>query len=249
MDQVVCPPACPPETHATASAEHEDRTNPTEYGAFPLDCHPSFIAPTLFIRWNPAGSAVRYYYLFKWTAMRRAKPPTNKSAPAPKRGRRGFVQTGGILAMQIRKASEKRGFSETRLLTHWADIAGPSVANMARPVKVSYGRQGIGAVLTLLCTGANAPLLQMQLPGIINRVNACYGYSAISRINITQTSPSGFADPPADFTHQPQKAPISSEQRVKLETRVSDVADEGLRQALANLGEHILTNAKIKKRG
>lgn len=178
--------------------------------------------------------------------MNRTAPLKKPAKSASKRGRRGFAQTGGLLSVQIRKASEKRGFAETRLLTHWAEVAGESVARIAQPVKVSYNRQGIGASLTLLCTGANAPMLQMQLPQIISRVNACYGYSAISRINITQTSPTGFADPAAAFEHKPTKPQITPQQRNQLDTRVSDVTDAGLRQALANLGENILTQPKIK---
>ena len=176
--------------------------------------------------------------------MSRAIAPKKPVKPASKRGRRGFVQTGGILGAQIRKASEKRGFAETRLLTHWVEVAGEAVARIAKPVKVSYSRQSIGATLTLLCTGANAPMLQMQLPQIISRVNSCYGYSAISRINITQTAPAGFAEAATPFAQKPAKTQITPQQRDQLDTRVADVADSGLRQALADLGENILTKPK-----
>ena len=53
---------------------------------------------------------------------------------------RGFMQTGGLLKAKIRTATESRGFAETRLLTNWKDIAGPSTASLCRPVKVSYGK-------------------------------------------------------------------------------------------------------------
>ena len=46
---------------------------------------------------------------------------------------RGFIQTGGLLKAKIRAATETRGFAETRLLTNWKDIAGPSTANICRP--------------------------------------------------------------------------------------------------------------------
>ena len=173
---------------------------------------------------------------------------TQKSTGKPvraKRTTRGFTQTGGILSSHIRKASEKRGFSETRLLTHGAEIAGTAVAKIARPVKVGYTRQGMGATLTLLTTGANAPMVQMQLPQIQERVNATYGYAAISRIHITQTAPTGFAEGQAEF-HQdkPQKRPLQPQDKAALESTVSDVADEDLRTALAALGENILTKPK-----
>ncbi|MCO4823467.1 MAG: DUF721 domain-containing protein [Amylibacter sp.] len=175
-------------------------------------------------------------------------PKTQKSTSKPKRPKRlsrGFAQTGGILSSQIRKASETRGFSETRLLTHWSEIAGSAVAKIARPVKVGYTRQGMGATLTLLTTGANAPMVQMQLPQIQERVNATYGYAAISRIHVTQTAPTGFSEGQASFEHdKPKKRALAPQEKAEVQTTVSNVTDEGLRAALATLGENILTKPR-----
>ena len=75
---------------------------------------------------------------------------------------KGFARTSSLLQGRIRKAGETRGFAVTRLLTHWAEIVGEDTAQIARPVDVKYGRQGFGATLTLLTTGAQAPMLEMQ---------------------------------------------------------------------------------------
>jgi len=165
----------------------------------------------------------------------------NKTAGkySPKRKSRGFVRTGGILSKQIRKASEKRGFVETRLLTHWAEFVGESIAKIAQPVKVNYTREGLGATLTILSTGANAPMLQMQLPAIIERVNACYGYSAISRIKITQTAPTGFNEN-QKASENPKQAECLSPQAVKdVDMTVENVSNQDLKDALARLGKSI----------
>ena len=165
----------------------------------------------------------------------------NKTAGkySPKRKSRGFVRTGGILSKQIRKASEKRGFVETRLLTHWAEFVGESIAKIAQPVKVNYPREGLGATLTILSTGANAPMLQMQLPAIIERVNACYGYSAISRIKITQTAPTGFNEN-QKASENPKQAECLSPQAVKdVDMTVENVSNQDLKDALARLGKSI----------
>ncbi|MFK5998197.1 MAG: DciA family protein [Rhodobacterales bacterium] len=152
---------------------------------------------------------------------------------------RGFIRTGGILSSQIRKAGEKRGFVETRLLTHWAEFVGEAVAKIAQPVKVHYAREGLGATLTLLTTGANAPVLQMQLPAIIERVNACYGYSAISKISITQTAPTGFSQSQKPFEHTKEAKILSSEAVRDVDNTVENVSNQDLRQALARLGKNI----------
>jgi hypothetical protein len=179
--------------------------------------------------------------------MPAAKP--TKKTPSFKRSKRlshGFAQTGSILSKQIRKTSETRGFSETRLLTHWAEIAGPSIAKIAHPVKVGYTRHGMGATLTLLTTGANAPMVQMQLPQIKERVNATYGYAAISRLHLTQTASTGFTKEQAKLdVKQPMKRRIAPIKKAELKSNISNVSDEGLRTALAMLGENILT--KLQK--
>jgi hypothetical protein len=178
-----------------------------------------------------------------------AKTPQKPAASATafRRKRRGFVHTGGLLGQSIRRTSEKRGFAESRLLTQWLEFAGPVVADIAQPVKVSYGQGGLGATLTLLTSGANAPMLQMQTPSIIERVNACYGYNAIRRIQITQTAASGFAEAPTAFAHkQPvRKAlPLSPAKAQSIDLAVEDVTDAGLKQALALLGANVLAHPK-----
>jgi hypothetical protein len=157
-----------------------------------------------------------------------------------KRKSRGFLQTGGLLKSRIRGATEKRGFAETRLLTNWIDIAGPAIAKLCRPVKVGYSQQGFGATLTVLSTGANAPMLQMQLPQIMTKVNAVYGYNAISKIKITQTAPTGFGEPDATFERKKPTKPLSDLQRKDVELSVKDVSDSSLQDALTRLGENIL---------
>ena len=159
---------------------------------------------------------------------------------------RGFSRASGLMQSRIRKASEGRGFAETRLLTHWAEIVGDQTAKMARPIKISYAQAGMGATLTVLTTGAVAPMLEMQKTQIIDRVNACYGYRAISRLRITQTAPTGFHEGRADFGHAPAapKEPTPAEQ-----TAAHDMAaglkDNELRQALAALGANVLSKRKL----
>ena len=167
--------------------------------------------------------------------------PNGKNA----RRTRGFERASGLVASRIRKASESRGFAESRLLTHWAEIVGEAVAQIARPVNVSYARGGFGATLTLLTTGANAPMLQMQTEKLKERVNACYGYAAIRHIRITQTAPTGFAEGQAQFAPAPSAKP-APDPKAQAEARevAAPVEDDGLRQALETLAANVLTRNK-----
>ena len=140
-------------------------------------------------------------------------------------------------------ASETRGFAQSRLLTHWTEVAGADIAMISRPVDVSYGRGGMGATLTLLTTGPNAPVLEMEKEKLRARVNAVYGYNAISRIRVTQTAPTGFSDGAVSFEHRasvPQQVRPDPKLRAKADDYARPVKNNELRQALALLGENIL---------
>ncbi len=168
------------------------------------------------------------------------KAPSSRSS----RRMRGFEQAAIFVREPVRGVGEKRGFAVTRLLTHWSEIVGEDLARITRPVKIAYARDGMGATLTLLASGAQAPMVQMQLPRIREKVNACYGYNAVSRINVTQTAPSGFADP---STVAPAPAPPDPEVTRQATETTSGVQDPGLRSALEALCQNILSRPQRQK--
>ncbi|MEX0368691.1 MAG: DUF721 domain-containing protein [Ruegeria sp.] len=159
---------------------------------------------------------------------------------------RGFKRTATLLNDQIRRAGESRGFAVSRLLTHWAEVVGQDIAAIARPVNVGYGRGGFGATLTVLTTGPQAPMLEMQKEQLRAKVNAVYGYNAISRVRITQTAPTGFAEGQASFEHKPKpaKPEIAPEIAVEASKAAGDVHDTDLRAALERLGRNVLSKQK-----
>ena len=158
----------------------------------------------------------------------------------------GFKQTASVLGTRIRKAGESRGFAVSRVLTHWDDIVGADLAAMARPVKVGYARNGFGATLTVLTTGALAPMVEMQKEQMRARVNATYGYNAISRIRVTQTAPTGFAERPGSFSPAAKSARAQTDPAVARAAHATTegVANSDLRLALEKLGRHVLTKSK-----
>lgn len=159
---------------------------------------------------------------------------------------RGFARTGTLLKAPIRKAGETRGFAVSRVLTHWHEVAGPEIAGIARPVDISYARHGFGATLTVLTTGAQAPMLEMQKERLREKVNAVYGYNAIARVRITQTAPTGFAEGQVQF------APASKPRATTPDPAVTETAarvagpvqDDTLRAALEALGRNVLSKTK-----
>ncbi len=164
-------------------------------------------------------------------------------SPHPKlpRAKAGFRRASSYLKRHIQSGSESRGFAVSRLLTGWEEIAGAKLAKSARPVSIDHGRGGFGATLTLLCSGANAPLVEMQKDQLKERINACYGYSAISRIRITQTSATGFAEPAASYDPGPKRP--DPEHKARAEDTARAIEDPGLRSALSALGASVLSKS------
>lgn len=168
-----------------------------------------------------------------------AQKPKSKD---PRR-KRGFERAGGLLAKKIRTVGEGRGFAVSKVLTHWAEIVGQDVAQIAHPVDVSYARGGFGATLTVLTTGAQAPMLEMQKETIRERVNACYGYTAIRRIHITQTAPTGFSQGRISFAQKP-KPPAPPVVTEAARATAAPIQDAGLRDAIERLAANVISRNK-----
>ena len=166
--------------------------------------------------------------------------------------RKGARRLSNLLDGDIRRLSNTRGFAETKLLTHWDDIVGADLARLCRPVKVAVPRGAqLGATLTVLTDGARAQMVQMSLPRLIERVNAVYGYTAIARVQVTQTAPDGFAgghaalpglaEGQAAFDGPPRRAAADPERAARARAAADGVGDEGLRASLERLAANIIS--------
>lgn len=168
-----------------------------------------------------------------------AQAPASSKGTARRRGR-GFQPAASLLADRVQKAAEGRGFAVARLLTHWPEIAGERLAAVTRPVRISHARGGFGATLTLLTSGPMAPMVEMQLPQLRERVNACYGYNAIQRITLTQTAAQGFAEGQAQFTHAPTApAPPDPAKLARAAEVAGRFSDPTLAEAIARLALNV----------
>ena len=162
---------------------------------------------------------------------------------------KGFKQTSSLLTSRIRDVSESRGFSQSRILTLWEEIAGKETASIAQPINVSYSKHGFGATLTILSTGVNAPMLEMEKEKLRTKVNAVYGFNAITRIKITQTAAHGFAEAQAAFAEKPEPLDKNPSPEVLAEARRlvgSSVQNPTFAQALEDLARNVLNRADRK---
>ena len=154
----------------------------------------------------------------------------------------GFKKASVLLKKNIQRASESRGFAQSRVLTHWGEIVGEEISSVSIPTQVSYRTDGLGATLTILTSGSNGPILEMQKEFIRNKINAVYGYNAVHKIKITQSSPVALIGKnEASMNIMPKKNKISGKISPSLEKAVNEIDDKNLRQGLEELAINVFT--------
>ncbi len=168
---------------------------------------------------------------------------------SPRVDRHGYFKPASdLLRARIRELGEARGFSATRLLTHWSEIVGESVAAIARPLEIRHprprpGHPPEGATLTVLALGAAALRLEMEKERIRERVNACYGYAAIARMRIKQAGPEAFSEAaPAPARKSP--ADPAQDLHARAAPLADGVSNTELRLALAALAANVLSKSR-----
>jgi hypothetical protein len=114
--------------------------------------------------------------------------------------RRGWTAPIGADAGPAAQAAFARaGFSDSRLVLHWAEIAGPEVARLARPLRFREGPSG--GVLTLRALPGAALFLGHESRALCGRINAFLGRPAVAQLKFTQGALTAVPPPPP-----PQKA-------------------------------------------
>jgi hypothetical protein len=157
---------------------------------------------------------------------------------------------GRFVAQLTKKAFEKHGFSAATLLTDWATIVGRDVAAYTAPERLkwprgvdAYGDVGEdgegrpGATLLLRVDSIRVLDVQYKSRQLIERINAYFGYKAVSELRFIQA-------PVAELLPQPVVRPVRALQPT---AAVQAVTDDNLREALAKLEATIAARKKTRK--
>jgi hypothetical protein len=139
-----------------------------------------------------------------------------------------------LLGKTLNERFAQQGFASRELVTRWADIAGAEIATHSEPVKIQWP-QAVGddppepATLVLRVEGPVAIEIQHLSAVIIERVNRFFGWQAINRIALRQA--------PLRRRETPRPSAGPDPARVAdIASRMPEVADDRLREALARLG-------------
>ncbi|HEY4274379.1 MAG TPA: DUF721 domain-containing protein [Rhizomicrobium sp.] len=118
--------------------------------------------------------------------MARTPPPKQSDktpAAAPvRRGRANMV--GSDIRIAGGAAFARAGFTDPTLILRWAEIAGPEIARIARPLKFTEGASG--GTLTLLAEPAAALFLGHDARTLCARINGYLGRDVVARVKFVQ---------------------------------------------------------------
>ena len=103
---------------------------------------------------------------------------------------------GQLLPAVTRAAFRKRSPAAAQIMTDWAEIAGPAIAAIAMPRRLS------GTTLVLACAGPVAIELQHRSPELAARINGHLGRVLVTGFRFVQD-----ATVPSPPVRAPAKAP------------------------------------------
>lgn len=141
---------------------------------------------------------------------------------------------GVALARALRPLLKEAGPAPETLQSRWPEIVGLRLAAVTQPIRVARAKGG--AVLHLRVPSAAAPIVQHARDHILERVNLASG-SKIASLKIVQTAP------PKQLSLVIPR-PLTPEQREALVKRLAPVRSTAVRNALAQLGEAVLTGQR-----
>jgi hypothetical protein len=171
--------------------------------------------------------------------------------------RRGVAarSIGAFVPRLTKPAFEKFGFSAATLITDWATIVGPDFARYTAPERLKWPRRvemapdevgggagtRTGATLTLAVEAGRALDVQYKAQLVIERINAYFGYRAVSELRLLQVADIGrrdgaMASPSAQLAREPLPREV-----IGRELPVAGVEDEALRAALERMAAGLVS--------
>ena len=158
-----------------------------------------------------------------------APPKAKQTEPKPKR--RGYPTRAGLLLPKAAaRAYRQHGFAESRLITDWQVIVGERLAEVCLPEKLS--RDG---ALSIRVTPAFALELQHLEPKVLERIATFFGHRAVTRLKLKQGEVARH-----EKHQQRQPRSLTEREAAELDTKLANVDDDKLKEALERLGRAVL---------
>lgn len=135
----------------------------------------------------------------------------------------------------------QKGFVSVDLITNWADIVGPDLAQGVLPMRLTFpqNKRTNGVLHVRTAGGAFALLFEHQKMRVIERVNTYFGYPAIADIRQVQ----GALKLPK-VKPQEVEWPLGDDEVQELLKKVDKIEDDKLRSQVFELGITLIQKRK-----
>ncbi len=165
---------------------------------------------------------------------------TTKTQKKP-RGGSGLKALAQTVDRLTRPLIRKRGFADGTIIHNWDDIVGPALARHSAPEKLVFpmGAKINGTLQLRVENGSFAMELQHLEPILLEKINAYFGFKAVSGIRIIQA--------PLPETKSPfanNRPPLDSESEQNLQQSLDTLTDPDLRNILERLGRSVFSANK-----
>lgn len=172
--------------------------------------------------------------------------------PAPKSERSAFDLTAfaKTLAPITKKLFGKKGFMETDILVNWDRIVGKELADFSFPQKIEFKREqkNNGVLHLQVQSGAFALEIAHRERFIIEKINAYFGYNAVSGIKIIQNSSLPQLPEKVDYTPIKHEDKLTKDERIFIEEMSSEIKNSKLKEILIKLGHSIFNDNHSKEK-
>jgi hypothetical protein len=149
------------------------------------------------------------------------------------------------LLPELKKALQKKGFRNHRIISHWKDIVGEDLARSVFPVQIVHRKGGKGT-LRLKVTPAVAFRIHHMQSLIIDSVNTYFGEKCIERLCLEQSTDNA-QNRFLPYQNAHNSAPPCPHIKQYLEHKTQNIAHTGLKEALIALGLSVLKSHDVNK--
>ncbi len=178
----------------------------------------------------------------------------SKTDPSPRnqqllRRRRGSLRAlSASLPGVTKRVFARRGLMGAELARQWPAIVGAELAAQCRPRKLRFPRPGeaLDGTLTLRVDPAWALEIQHLETQLLERINSFFGYCAVTRLVLQQGPLANRQVRPRTAAEMQSGEPPAAD--AALTAKLTTIADQDLRNALAGLGRS-LQQRRAKKAG
>ena len=172
-----------------------------------------------------------------------------RPAPASERKTRDLTALSKTILPITKNIFGKKGFMEIEILTNWDKIVGEELADYSFPQKIDFkrGEKNNGVLHLQVPSGAFALEIQHRERYILDKINAYFGYNAVTAVKIRQNGSLNLHEEKRDEYEPPKTNLVTPEEKNYIESLAEDIKSAKLKEILTKLGQSIFNDNHNKK--